>query len=200
MCLNKIVIVGKSGAGKTTLAGQLSTKLSLKHVELDGIAWQKDWTMLSIDEFRNRVDKALASNDSWVADGNYTRRAQDIIWQRADTLIWLDYPLYLALWRVLTRTLGRIFWNVELWNGNRETFGHHLNFDPNENLFLFTIRMHKNHRADFPRVLAQAEYQHLKVLRFRHPRETEEWLSALSNPLDFGQEGYELQSIKPKNS
>src|SRR5277367_5340256 len=97
MALDRIVIVGKSGAGKTTLATQLADRLSLTNVELDRISWQANWVNLPKHEMRERVDEALAVAGHWIADGNYIRSVRDIVWVRADTLIWLDYSLRVAL-------------------------------------------------------------------------------------------------------
>jgi adenylate kinase family enzyme len=181
MALERIVIVGKSGAGKTTLATRLADRLNLTNVELDSINWQANWVNLPKHEMRERVDEALPVAGYWIADGNYIRSVRDIVWIRADTLIWLDYSLWVALLRVLRRTIGRIVRRKELWNGNRETLRHHLSFDVNQNLFLGTIRMHKRYRNDFPALFEQPEYSHLNVLWFRTPKETEQWLRGLSN-------------------
>ncbi|KFY11059.1 hypothetical protein V492_04688 [Pseudogymnoascus sp. VKM F-4246] len=180
MSLERIVIVGKSGAGKSTLAAQLASRLSLHNVELDAINWQPNWTPLPTEELRERVRESISGTDKWVLDGNY-KGVRDIVWGGADTLIWLDYPLWLALWRLIRRTLGRIFNQNELWNGNRESLRNHLTLSP-DNLFAWTIRMHKNQRIEYPIVFKQAEYSHLKVLRFRSPRETESWLQTIPNP------------------
>lgn len=180
MALERVVIVGKSGAGKSTLAGQLAKKLDLQNIELDALSWEANWTQVSSAEMRAKADPALPPDGHWVADGNYMRHVQEIVWRRADTLIWLDYPLHIAMWRVVTRTIARIWTGEELWNGNKETLWHHLNaWNPDNNLFVWCWRMHFNHRRDFPKYLERPEYQHLKVMRFLHPRETETWLRGL---------------------
>src|SRR5579871_5485463 len=181
MPLERIAIVGKPGVGKTTLAAQLADRLDMINIELDAVNWQPNWINLPKHVMRARVDELLPVAGRWIADGNYIRVTRDIVWIRADTLIWLDYSLQVALLRVLRRTFGRVVKQKELWNGNRETIRHHLQSDLNQNLFLWTIRLHKEHRAWFSTFLKQPEYSHLNVLRFRSPKETNQWLYELSN-------------------
>ena len=69
-------------------------------------------------DFRERVEEATEA-PAWVADGNYSE-VRDIVWGRADTLIWLDYPLHVSLRRLVPRTLRRALTGEELWSGNRE--------------------------------------------------------------------------------
>ena len=85
----RIAVVGTSGSGKTTLAHRLAERLGIPHVELDALHWGPNWTPVAADLFRERVAQAL-SGEAWVVDGNYSR-VRDIIWTRADTLVWLDY-------------------------------------------------------------------------------------------------------------
>ncbi len=85
----RINVVGVTGSGKTTLARRLSDRLDIPHVELDALFWGPGWTETPDDVFRERVRQALAG-ERWVVDGNYSR-IRDIIWPRADTIIWLDY-------------------------------------------------------------------------------------------------------------
>lgn len=180
MSFDRIVIVGKSGAGKSTLSRQLAKKFSVQNIELDALSWGANWTQISTPEMRAKADPLLPPNGHWVADGNYMKHVQDIVWRRAQTLIWLDYPLHVALWRVFKRTVCRMWTGEELWNGNRESLAHHLgSWRADDNLFVWCWRQHWRHREDFPVAFKRVEYEHLRVLRFRHPRETEEWLGRL---------------------
>jgi len=179
MNLERIVVVGKSGSGKSTLAKKLAEKVHLTYVELDAINWLPNWRVCRRDDMRKRVEEALPVDGRWVADGNYIRRVIDIFWPRANTVIWLDYPLRVALLRLLWRTIRRIFWREELWNGNRESLRKHLSLDKDKNLFIWMIRTHKQHRNEFPVLFKQPEYSHLNVLRFRTPAETEQWVNGL---------------------
>jgi predicted kinase len=83
-----VSVVGNSGSGKSTMAAALARRLGVPHVELDGLKDQPGWTELPRDEFAARVRTTIAG-DGWVIDGNYSD-VRDEIWQRADTVVWLD--------------------------------------------------------------------------------------------------------------
>jgi adenylate kinase family enzyme len=118
--MQRISIIGTSGSGKTTLAKQISQSLNIPHIELDYLYWQPNWVEHSDDIFRSKVSQALSIN-SWIVDGNYSQ-VRDIIWQKADTIIWLDYALSVILNRIIWRTLQRVLKKQEVCNGNRETW------------------------------------------------------------------------------
>jgi adenylate kinase family enzyme len=170
----RVIVVGTTGSGKTTLAKELSRRLALPHVELDSLHWDAGWSMASTELFRERVDAAL-TGARWVADGNYSK-VRDIVWARADTLVWLDYPLPLTLARVTKRTLRRIFTQEELWNGNHERLR---DLFARDSLILWALRTTHRRRREYPVLFTQAEYQHLRVAHHHSPRATQKWLSAL---------------------
>src|SRR5579859_8182423 len=108
----RIVVVGTSGSGKTTMASTIARFLGIPHVELDALHWGPRWTEAPLGVFRERVDQAL-SHEAWTVDGNYSK-VRDIVWRRADTVVWLDYPLWLIMQRLALRTAGRIISRQEL--------------------------------------------------------------------------------------
>ncbi|MBE0695645.1 MAG: adenylate kinase [Anaerolineaceae bacterium] len=169
----RIAVVGITGSGKTTLAGRLARALNIPHVELDSLHWQKNWIMSDLAIFRSQVDQALSA-PAWVVDGNYAK-VRDLIWPRANTLVWIDYSLPVILWQLTRRTFERVFSHVELWNGNRETLrGAFFNRD---SLFLWALQTHKRYRTEYSRLLSQPEYAHLQVIHLRSRKETDLWLS-----------------------
>ena len=171
--MNRIVVIGTTGSGKTTLAQRLAERLSLECIDLDALYWGPNWTPATVEVFRARVEAALCG-DRWAVSGNYSR-VRDIVWGRADTVIWLDYPLRVALGRLFRRAIRRVVTREELWSGNRETFrGQFLSRD---SLFLYAIRSHARHRRNYELAIQQPDYAHLAVLRFRSPRETDDWLA-----------------------
>ena len=125
--------------------------------------------------FRARVTEVLAA-PAWVVDGNY-QSVRDLVWPAATTLVWLDYPLPLVMWRLAARTLRRIISREELWNGNRERLRD--NLFSRDSIFLWALTSYPRHRREYPVELARPEYAHLAVVRLRRPRETERWLAGL---------------------
>jgi len=132
----RIVVVGTTGSGKTTLAGELARRLEVSHVELDALHWEPNWVEAPIGIFRERVIRAV-SGGAWVADGNYSA-VRDIVWSRADTIVWLDYSLPAILCRLTRRTFRRIFTREELWNGNRERIW--VQFLSRDSIFLWALK------------------------------------------------------------
>lgn len=173
--MRRVVVVGTTGSGKSTLSRELAVTLNLAYVELDGLHWGPKWRQSSDDEFVARVDEALRA-DGWVVDGNYSK-ARHIVWRRADTVVWLDYPLPVVMWRLLKRTLRRGLLREELWNGNRENVWEHL--IPSRSLFVWALRTHGKHRREYPAQFSQPEYRHLRSIHLRSPVELDRWLQEL---------------------
>ena len=106
-------------------------------------------------------------------DGNYESKLGDLVLRHADTVVWLDLPLRVALTRVTRRTVSRIRTGEELWSGNRESWRG--GFFGWESMFVWTIRSHLRRRRALPRRLAR--HPGLQVVRLRSPPEVERYLS-----------------------
>jgi adenylate kinase family enzyme len=127
---------------------------------------------LPASQFRERVDAAVSGN-AWVADGNYSV-VRDIVWSQADTVIWLDYPLWMLLWRVFWRGLRRSLAREELWeSGNRESMFRHL--FTRDSLLLWVLKTYRQRRREYPALLTQPEYSHLRLVRLGSHKEMERW-------------------------
>jgi adenylate kinase family enzyme len=170
----RVAVVGVTGSGKTTLAKTVAQRLGLAHVELDALYWGPNWTPAPPEVFRARAAEALAGA-AWVTDGNYST-LRDLIWPRAEALIWLDYSLALIWWRLARRTCQRVMQRTVLWNGNRDRLWHQLGRD---SLFLWALETHPRHRRDYPALLALPEHAHLQVARLPSPRAAAEWLAGV---------------------
>ncbi len=174
----RIVVIGTTGAGKTTMGAGLAGLLAIPHVELDSLFWGPNWTECPTEVFRDRVAEATRG-DAWAVDGNYGK-AREIIWSRADTVIWLDYTLPVILYRLTRRNAYRIGRGVELWNGNRETLRATLG---RNSLFVWAFRTYRRRRLEYPEHFRRPEYAHLRVLHFRSPRQARRWVAEVSTEL-----------------
>lgn len=171
----RIVVLGVTGSGKSTLSAELARRLGAPCIELDAFNWEPNWTTAPPEVFRERVAQATAG-DAWVVDGNY-RQAHDLIWPRAQTIIWLDYSLAVIYARLLRRTLWRTLTQVELWSGNRERLWEQ--FFTRDSLFLWAVTQQPKHRREYPLIPSRPEYAHATFIRLRSPRATTRWLAAL---------------------
>ena len=101
--MQRIAIIGSPGAGKSTLAPVLGTALGLPIIHLDAVYWRPGWVEPPKDEWAQTV-RALTQGEAWIIDGNYSR-TMDIRLAAADTIIYLDFPRRLCVWRVLKRAI-----------------------------------------------------------------------------------------------
>ena len=165
--MKRVAVIGNSGAGKSTLAAVLSARTGLPFIASDPFYWEHGWQAATPDAVRQRVTQATAG-DAWVLDGNFVSE-RDIVWARADTIIWLDYPLALILWRVCRRNLGWLLTRQAVWSGNR------MNWSRAWSGIHHARRTFAQKQATYPAFLA--EFSHLILLRFRSPREANQWMS-----------------------
>ncbi len=101
MLMKRIAIVGCGGAGKSTLARQLEAILHLPVIHLDKEFWQPGWKMLPKEEEREVLEKATKQVE-WIIDGNY-KGTMSSRFEVADTIIFLDFPTLLCLYRIIKR-------------------------------------------------------------------------------------------------
>lgn len=171
----RINVVGTTGSGKTTLGRALAQRLGVPFVELDALAWLPGWTMRPLEEFRALVAERTAS-PAWVVDGNYSR-VRDIVWARADKVVWIDYPFGRVFLQLLRRTVRRSLRREELWSGNRESL--RKAFFSRDSILLWAIRTHARRKREYPELFARPEHAHLTVVRLRSPREARRWLAGV---------------------
>jgi adenylate kinase family enzyme len=107
--MERIAIVGCSGGGKSTLAIGLGARQSLPVAHLDNLFWKPGWKECALEEFRPKVE-AAAAGERWIIEGNFTS-ASHLRFARADTVVWIELPILLCLWRAFRRMLlsfGRV--------------------------------------------------------------------------------------------
>lgn len=165
---SRIVIVGTTGSGKTTLAQRISEKYGLKRIELDSIQWLPDWREIDRQEFARLAAQAVEA-EKWVVDGNY-RIVRDLIWSKAEAVVWLDYSFPRNFWQLFSRSIHRLVTRKELWAGNRESWAI---FFSRKSILVWFFQTYWKKRKDYPLLFVDPRYAHLKVFRVRHPRELE---------------------------
>lgn len=99
--MNRVIIIGPCGSGKSTLARELAPRLGLPLVHMDQLGWQAGWVETEKAELNARLAEAVAQ-DQWLIEGNYGSVLAPRL-ARADTVIYLDFPIRLCLWRLVKR-------------------------------------------------------------------------------------------------
>lgn len=173
----RLVVIGSTSSGKSTLAKKIAKRFDLNFIELDALHWEPNWQEAPLDVFRERVTKATQA-EKWIVAGNYSL-VRDLVWTKAEAVIWLDYPFFLVL-RQLTRRTFRRWWTQEiLWGKNIEPFWAHFKLWSKDSLFHWLFKTYWRRKRETPQLLSLPEHQHLKLIRFKHPREVDEWLERL---------------------
>jgi adenylate kinase family enzyme len=173
----RIVVTGSTSSGKSTLAGQLAKRFDCRFIELDALHWEPNWTEAPLEVFRERV-LAATQAAAWVVAGNY-HVVRDLIWPKAEVIIWLDYPFWTVFWQLTRRTFKR-WWTQELlWGTNRERLSVHLRLWSADSLFHWLIKTYWRRKRETPSLLNLPGHKHLKLIHFKHPKETAEWFKGL---------------------
>ncbi|RYJ05137.1 MAG: AAA family ATPase [Actinomycetales bacterium] len=170
--MQRILVAGTTGTGKTTVARAVAERLGLPRTELDALFHGPGWTPRP--EFLDEV-RALAASERWVTEWQYPS-ARPLLAARAELVVWLDLPVHLTMRRLVRRTVRRRLRREQLWNGNVEA--------P-----LWTVLTDDDHVVRWAwrtRHLlaelvpaAQREHPRLEVVRLRTQRDVDAWLATL---------------------
>lgn len=177
MSVRRLSVVGNSGSGKTRIARRIGEQLGIPHVERDAIFHQPGWTPLPEEEFRERVVTVTAA-EAWVVDGNYSA-VRDLVWLRADTVVWLDLPRATVMRRLAGRTLRRAVTRQELWNTNREPLDNFFRWDPHRSILRWAWTRHHPYRERYATAMADPRWSHLESVRLTSSADADRWVAGL---------------------
>jgi adenylate kinase family enzyme len=176
---NRVVVLGVTSSGKSTLAAELARRFDLCFIELDALHWEPGWQEAPLEVFRARVEDAVQA-ERWAVAGNY-HVVRDLIWPKAEALIWLDYPFLTVLWQLTRRTFTRWWTRELLWGTNRERLWSHFKLWSDESLFYWLFKTYRRRRREYPLLFAEPEHRHLNVIRLKNPQDTEKWLKTFED-------------------
>ncbi len=175
--MRRVSVVGNSGSGKSTLARRIAAALDAPYIELDAIHHLPGWTPIPVDRFLAEMDRRTRA-DRWVVDGNFRRVVvEGPVWERADTVVWLDPPRHVVMRQLIGRTLRRAITREELWNGNREPVLRQFSPDPRRSIIVWAWTRHRVYRRRYAQ--AMRDRPDLAFVRLRSHREAEAWLRGL---------------------
>ncbi|MDX1469010.1 MAG: AAA family ATPase [Acidimicrobiia bacterium] len=179
--MDRVVVVGNSGSGKTTMSRKIADSLGVPVLELDAVHHLEGWKHPSDEDFRKEISR-FTNQDRWVVDGNYTSHgASELIWPLADTVVWLDPPRRVVMGRVIGRTLRRVLTREVLWNGNREPWTNLYSRDPYKNIIVWAWTRFDHVRAKYEECLADGTWAHADVYRLRTEPEVRRLLDSLAD-------------------
>ncbi|MEW1863444.1 adenylate kinase [Streptomyces sp. NPDC088194] len=172
--MRRILVVGVTGAGKTTLARALGGRLGLPCHEMDALYFNgPGWAVNG----RLAEDvSSLVAEPGWVFDSLGYPEVRDLLWDRAGTVVWLDYPRRVVMPRVLWRSLRRTVTREVLFGGNRETWAGWLS---REHPAWWAWSQHAPRRREIGRRARDPRFAPLDVIRLGHPKDTAAWLASL---------------------
>lgn len=175
MSPRRIIVIGNTCAGKSTLGADLAERLSVPFVDLDALYWERNWQPVPLDEFRRRVDEVTRAN-GWVLAGSYSNQ-WDISWKRAEVIVWLDIPLRVIVVRILRRSYQRWRRRELLWGTNYERLFLQLKvWDQKASLVAWAVRHDASKRRGYEAAMRDQRWQHILFHRFRSNDDAEQWM------------------------
>lgn len=171
--MRRVVIVGCTGSGKTTLAKRLSKKMNIPATDLDDINWLPGWQERDHVE-ACRMVTAEAQKPAWIICGNYSK-FQELFLPQTDTLVWLDYSFPRNLCQLLLRSFLRLWRREVVCNGNVETWSKLLSRD---SIVLWLFKTFRKNRQKYSGLSALPPAG-MTIVQHKNPKETERWLEAL---------------------
>jgi hypothetical protein len=136
---------------------------------------QPGWTPLDDASFQARILHATGTA-SWVVDGNYSV-VRELVWDRADTVVWFDLPYAVVMARTIRRTVRRTVTRQELWNGNTEPWSNLFSWKPEKSIIAWSATRHRVYRQRYGDAEHDPRWAGLEFVRLRSQREADAFLA-----------------------
>ena len=170
----RVLFHGVTGSGKTSAARAYSRGTGIPVFSADDdLGWLPGWTNRPLEDQR-RLAADITAQDRWVLDSAYSAW-RDIVLDRVQLIVFLDYPRWLSLGRLVRRTVRRIVTREPVCNGNVETLRRALARD---SIIAWHFRTFRSKGEAIARIEDAAQDGTPAVLTFRHPRELDSWLAS----------------------
>ncbi len=163
----KIVVLGVSASGKTTFARKLGEKTGLPVTYMDEVMWRPGWKYVGDEETTAHI-RTTSQGEAWIIEGYIDKNAQQALFEKADTLLYLDYSGWLSAWRYIKR-----------WWKHRKNPRPELPDSPEKFSFEFLLRVYKKKEVYRLEKLFRTVDFSSKIIRFKSPNEATQFLKSL---------------------
>lgn len=171
--MQRVLVTGLPCAGKSTLAKPLARALGGEHIEVDEYHYGPGWIVPPDFE---QVIAAKTAAACWVADDFGASEVRDLLWERADTLVWLDPSRRVAQYRAIKRTLRRLLTREPLAGGNREGLR---SWRGPDHPVRYVWDRHASTRREMEMRLADPRWQQLTIVRLQHRHQVRAFMRSL---------------------
>jgi adenylate kinase family enzyme len=161
---NKILIVGVSASGKSIFARKIFDKTGLPVFFMDAMMWKAGWNYVGDEETAKKLEEA-SREKKWIIEGYITKEARNFVFERADTIIYLDYSPVVCVWRYIKR-----------WWKHRKYPRPELEGSPDKFSFKFLkLVWTKGEAISLNKFLSQVKDQN-KIIKLKSPMDAENFL------------------------
>ena len=173
----RTIIFGSTGVGKTTMVKEIAEEFDLPVIDIDSLRREAGRTDSPEETFVRLVTESV-KGDTWIIDGSYTS-VQDIVWPRAEAIVWLDLSFWVFLSRLIKRSLYRIFVRKK---SEKPIKGRDQPARERTWNYLRAIFTGKQRRQRYFATIYGSKNVHLHIIRLASPEEVQHWLDLIKNP------------------
>jgi adenylate kinase family enzyme len=172
----RTIIFGSTGIGKTTMVKRIADEFSIPVIDIDTLRREAGKSESPEQVFSFLVADRVRG-ETWIIDGSYTS-VQDILWSRAEAIVWLDFSFGVFLSRLIKRSLYRIFIRKK---SEKPVKARNQPASERAGNYLRAILTGKQRRERYFATLYNSKHTHLHIIRLTSPEDATLWLKLLKN-------------------